>query len=59
MNTWMVQIHDNASVLSPICRKDRFYQDNLLNYNMAKMQIDKITICEKKIIMKMKLYHKY
>ena len=24
----LVQIHDNDSVLRPICRKDRFFQDN-------------------------------
>ena len=43
-----MQIHDNDSVLRPICRKDRFFQDNWLNYNMAKNQIDKINICAKK-----------
>ena len=41
-----MQIPENDSVLSPICRKDRFIQDNLLNYNMAKMLIDKINFAE-------------
>ena len=41
----LVKIHDNDSVLGPICRKDWFFQDKQLNYNLTKTQVEKINIC--------------